>query len=351
MRLLSHIYKDAGVRGTFNVEVMQQVTFRKFQSTHAELAELADQWDEVVLETYRAGQDMQLHVHPQWSDCSYQDGKWTLTGDWSILDYPRDHAKRLLETSKAYLEALIKRVDPSYRCVSFRSGSWCIAPSPHILEILVELGIILDVSIVGGVKYDTNRIQLDYSRCEESFLPFYPQPHDARIVSSDVQSIICTPTHHFFRPSYLRIASDVNRLRSRLKRAMSRFGPPNLSAQSSDPKDGNDSEWAPKPKTSLKKLRWLLTRYFTPIHLISDLAQLDYEAMLAMFRDIRNRALRTGLSDVPIVIENHTKDIRDFSDIARFLARISREKDVRFITLSELARDLHSGKFPVRKAV
>src|ERR1051325_5458238 len=94
--------------------------------------------------------------------------------DWSILKYTREAAYEMLRQGRDYLQNLLREIDPNYTCVSFRSGAWCIAPSPHMLELLVELGIVFDMSIVGGVRYDTRNINLDYSNCEEDFLPYFP---------------------------------------------------------------------------------------------------------------------------------------------------------------------------------
>jgi hypothetical protein len=182
MRRLVSIYNRLGIRGSFNAEVMQQITFRQHQDSHNELKVLADEWDDIVRETFRQGHDIQLHVHPQWHNAEYRDGRWKLTADWSILNYSREDALQMLRRGKEYLENLLKDVDPNYRCVSFRSGAWCIAPSPHMLELLVELGIVFDMSIVAGVMYDTRNIKLDYTGCEEEFLPYYPVMTDARKV-------------------------------------------------------------------------------------------------------------------------------------------------------------------------
>jgi len=118
-----------------------QITFRQHQDQHEELKVLADEWDDVVRETFRQGHDIQLHIHPQWQNAEYKDGRWNLTADWSILNYSREAALQMLQRGKEYLENLLKDIDPKYRCVSFRSGAWCIAPSPHMLELLVKLGI------------------------------------------------------------------------------------------------------------------------------------------------------------------------------------------------------------------
>ena len=107
---------------------MQQITFRRFENEQSELRVLADEWENVVRETFRQGHDIQLHIHPQWQNAQYQHGRWNLTSDWSILNYSRETALQMLQGGKEYLENLLKDIDPNYRCVSFRSGAWCIAP-------------------------------------------------------------------------------------------------------------------------------------------------------------------------------------------------------------------------------
>src|SRR4051812_11324393 len=87
MRKLVTIYNAHGIRGSFNAEVMQQLTFRKFEREHPELKTLADEWDEAVRETHAQGHDIQLHIHPQWTGAEYKDGEWHLSADWSILNY------------------------------------------------------------------------------------------------------------------------------------------------------------------------------------------------------------------------------------------------------------------------
>src|SRR5207245_1524044 len=79
---------------------------------------------------------------------AYENGSWKLRGAWSILEYEAERARRMLEEAKDYLEGLLRPLDPDYRCVSFRSGSWCIAPGKHVLRALAELGIVFDMSIV-----------------------------------------------------------------------------------------------------------------------------------------------------------------------------------------------------------
>lgn len=344
MRRLVSIYNRLGIRGSFNAEVMQQITFRHQQARANELKLLADEWDEIVRETFRQGHDIQLHVHPQWHNAEYQNGRWKLTADWSILNYSRDDALRMLRQAREYLENLLKGVDRTYRCVSFRSGAWCIAPSPHMLDLLVELGIVFDMSIVAGVKYDTRNIKLDYTSCEEEFLPYYPVMSDARRVSDKVEPIVCVPTNCFY-------ASRKQVLQHHLEKAVGKVkskitGPTNIDNGRSVAAYGE--EWAQIDGSLTKRIyRKGIAPYLRGKHTISDLAQLDYPLMMEMLDSIRKRARASGLSDVPVVLENHTKDLRNFSDLEKFLQQVVESSDIKFVTLTELATALKQ-KFSIK---
>ncbi|HEX6044110.1 MAG TPA: hypothetical protein VFZ22_06445 [Pyrinomonadaceae bacterium] len=344
MRRLVSIYNRLGIRGSFNAEVMQQIAFRRCQSEHPELRTLADEWDNIVRETFRQGHDIQLHVHPQWQGAEYKDGGWKLTADWSILNYPRETALHLLRSGKEYLESLLKDIDPDYRCVSFRSGAWCIAPSPHMLDLLVDLGIVFDMSIVAGVKYDTRNIKLDYTDCEEGFLPYYPVMTDARRVSDKVESIICVPTNCFYASRRQVLQHHLDKALSKIR---SKIAGPVTVNNNGRSVEVYGEEWAQIDGSLTRIYRKGIAPYIKGKHTISDLAQLDYPLMMEMLGSIRKRARASGLTDVPVVLENHTKDLQNFSDLERFLEKAVESSDVKFITLTELATNLKT-KFKIK---
>jgi hypothetical protein len=348
MRELVRIYNAHHIRGSFNAEVMQQLAFRKHAPAHPELKILADEWDEAVLETYRQGHDIQLHIHPQWQNAEYEDGKWRLTSDWSILNYPPEEAYLMMSAGKEYLEKLLRSVNPDYKCVSFRSGSWCIAPSPYMLSLLVRLGIVFDMSIVGGVRYETKNINLDYTNCDEDFLPYYPVMTDARKVSDKQEPIICVPTNHFYGSRRQVFKHHLGVALGKVKR---RAAPASATRKSNRSVEAYGQEWAQKSHAS----RWTrlyekgIVPYLKGKHLISDIAQLDYALLREMLQSIRTRARASGLSHVPVILENHTKDIRDFSDIEHFIKDVASAPDIKCLTLSELAKELQGGRFEIRR--
>jgi hypothetical protein len=254
----------------------------------------------------------------------------------------------MMREGRDYLENLLREIDADYRAVSFRSGAWCIAPSKHILGQLAELGIRIDISIVGGVRYDTKNVRLDYTHCEESFLPYYPDMEDARRVSSKPEPIICVPTNHFYL-NRLQVFPYFGKLAAKKVKGRMRRPLPAAAASAGQAQVSYADEWADVEASGLKRLvKEAMQASRAGKHFISDIAQLDYSLLSRMLESIRRRARESGLSEVPVVLENHTKDIQDFSDIERFVRDVSRADDIRFITLRDLARELEAGRFHVK---
>jgi len=138
LRTLLAIYRKHDVRTTFLPDLMQQIRFRELESEHPKLKSLADKWDEHVREAFRQGHDIQLHLHPQWRDGRYGNGRWHLNGDWSILNYNHDAAYAMLAAGKDYLENLLRPINPSYLCLAFRAGALAAAPSDHLFKSLIN---------------------------------------------------------------------------------------------------------------------------------------------------------------------------------------------------------------------
>lgn len=342
MRRLCGLYEKHGLRGSFNVEVMQQLAHIRLGGANETLRHLSEEWERQVKETYTAGHDIQLHVHPQWSDASYEEGEWRLRGSWSLLDYSAEDIWKMLDGAKRYLEDLLRPLNQDYSCVSFRSGSWCIAPNDDALRVLSELGIRFDMSIVEGIFYDTPHIKLDYREIEEAFLPFYPVMEDARRVAATPQPIVCIPTHSF----------DVSRTSLGL-RAIAR------AAQRRVPALAGPARWFVAPRDTpipdagyhgpgYFRREWGAAEDRLSTKKVSDLSGLSFVQMREMLRNIRSQAKRSACSAIPIILENHSKDIGDFRPLELLARELASASDVDVITLTELARNLDAGMYPVR---
>jgi hypothetical protein len=337
LRRLAEIYRKFGARTTFLPDVMQQIRFRSLEDKHLELKPSADSWDEHVREAYRQGHDIQLHLHSQWSDAQYESGRWHLRGDWSLLNYDRDRATAMLAECKNYLEHLLRPIDADYRCVAFRASALAVAPSAHLLPSLAGLGIGIDVSVAAGVYLSNETLQLDYRNCEESFLPYYPRMDDARKVSAQREPIVCVPLNHFYGSRRSVTKQNLALAGERVKRhretsLTATRGPAPL-----------DSGRAGLGRVYEKLIEPVIRRK----HFVSDTGRLNYPLMREMLASIRQRARESGLSQLPVVLTNHPKDIRDWDGIERFVGEVSAAGDIEFITLAEIVEKLREGEFRV----
>ncbi len=274
LRKLLEIYRKHHVRTTFLPDLMQQIRFRQLESEYPELKSSADKWDEHVREAFRQGHDVQLHLHPQWRDGRYENGRWHLNGDWSILNYDRDAAYAMLAAGKDYLEKLLRPIDSSYRCLAFRAGALAAAPSDHLFKSLVFYG-------------------------------------SRRAVTRQNVALI---------HQQLRRPAKASRIREQFE--------------------------------SKSRIGLVFEKIIVPAikrkHFVSDMSRLSYPLMREMLASTRQRARQSGLSQVPVVLTNHPKDIRDVAAIERFVGKASRAKDITFATLTEMAGKLESGEFRVR---
>jgi hypothetical protein len=335
LRRLLKIYRQAGVRTTFLPDVMQQIRFREVEKEHPELKSLADSWDEHVRQTLQQGHDIQLHLHPQWLNGRYFDGRWRLEGDWSIVNYLRADAHAMLEQARTYLETLLQPIAADYRCVAFRAGALAAAPSDHLFESLIDLKILLDVSVAPGLLVNDRNVQLDYRNCEESFLPFYPLMKDARFVSPIPQPIVCVPLNYFYGSRRSVTKQNISLLRKQISK---RKSVETKTATLASSFDGSRFALAFE-----KLVRPAINRkYF-----VSDTGRLSYRLMKEMLASIRRRVRESGLTNVPVVLTNHPKDIRDWAGLERFIGEVSQASDIEFITLAEIAQKIETGEFSV----
>jgi len=353
-RRLMDLYEQYGLRGTFNVEVMQQLGHRAWAGRHRQLAALADEWDECVREMHQRGHDVQLHVHPQWREAVFDGSEWRLQDCWSIIEYPEEDIRQMLSASRDYLQALLRPLDLNYRCRSFRSGSWSLAPSRYMLPILAELGIGFDMSMGQGLHYELPMVRLDYRNLDEPFLPYYPQMDDARRVSLQPEPIICVPTHSrrtHIPPHARRLAERAVRLV--LARVSRHAANAYLLPPCAVPVEGDATarhygrRWSkPESKRQIMKRLWNEARRGKDI--VSDLSLIGYHDYRAAIADARQRSRAVGGATTPVIFENHTKNLGNMAPLEQFCRLVSEAEDIRVITAAELADGLAGGAYPIR---
>jgi len=120
-----------------------------------------------IMDACRQGHDIQLHIHPQWVDAYWKDGKWNVNLEkWRLGGYSGEGENslvNLLKRGKQTLEDLLKPIDPDYKCIAMRAGGYNIQPSEEIVKAMKEAGLKIDSSIYPGGKETGKLSHYDYT--------------------------------------------------------------------------------------------------------------------------------------------------------------------------------------------
>lgn len=150
--LLFRVLEAHGIPLTLFTDVCSIDRYRKIvpNSSFPEMIEA--QLKQAIL----TGHDVQLHIHPHWMDTDFVDGKWISKYErfrlhmWGFEGGTEPDAKSIIRWGKTYLENLLQPVDPSYQCLSFRAGGWCLQPEGPLLKALISEGIRIDTTVYRG---------------------------------------------------------------------------------------------------------------------------------------------------------------------------------------------------------
>lgn len=125
-----------------------------------------------ICEAYRQGHDIQLHIHPQWVDAYWENGRWIVDShNWRLGGYKEGNIQllyELLRKGKETLEKLLCPVNPNYRCLAIRAGGYNIQPSEGIVTVMKETGLAVDSSIYPGGFEKGNLSDYDYRNINPS---------------------------------------------------------------------------------------------------------------------------------------------------------------------------------------
>lgn len=112
-----------------------------------------------IRELHRDGFETGLHLHPQWCNASFVDGRWVLDDtEYNLCNLPRRRIAEIVETSLDYLRDVVNQ--SSFTPLSFRAGNWLFQPTQIAANVLAEHSIRLDSSVFkGGLQHNHG---LDY---------------------------------------------------------------------------------------------------------------------------------------------------------------------------------------------
>jgi hypothetical protein len=255
-----------------------------------------------IRELYEKGFELGLHVHPQWYNGLYKNGRWLLDySEYNLCTLPRDRIIQIIDRSIAYFREVLGLAD--FTPICFRAGNWLFQPSQNAASVLAERGIRVDSSVYkGGVQHQHN---LDYRGAIGNGYYWRFQ--------SDVNRP--SPNGKLFEiPIYTQMVPFWNMLTT--KRV-------SLQRKGSSISHTNNKK--------IHRLRDLL-RFRYPLKF--DFCRMTLSELTRMMDKVIQEDNEQPTSLRPLVAIGHTKDLADFQTIDSFLLYL-RQKAIPVTTLRE----------------
>lgn len=251
----------------------------------------------------QSGHDVQLHLHPQWTNYHYQD-RWSVDlSRWKISSLSYGEMAALLKQGKEELEAMLKPVKPDYSCFVFRAGAWCIQPEKEVLGAMKAAGLKLDSSVAPNSRFESSLTEYDFRGMPDKAYWFVG--HDLRKE---------TETGILEIPIYTRSYSFQDKVYYKALRWMK-----NVRSQSYE-------------NTGAKRKKSFLCK-FRPAATMLDFCLMSDDEMLAMVEDAARRFAH--LEVIPVVAIGHSKLYDNAKNSASFI-RKAFKRGYTFGTFSEV---------------
>jgi hypothetical protein len=298
-----------GIKLTFMVDFVQQLVYKDHINSDYNLKLQKDLWDNTVLLMKHYGFDVQLHLHPQWMNATLKNDFFYLGNNWNFGKYSNAAQDSLIRDSINYLEDLITPVDPDYKVVAYKGGSWGLQPSGDLFKNMEKYGIRIVMGVRQGMSLPS--IGVDYTTLEEPNMPYYPDYNDICKVSSEKKEIIVIPlqtvTPGIKGLSFL--AADILKRKISKRDSMRHYYSADIPTQI--------SELSPVSEDSRPKFPFVTYK----THL--KIGNQPYSYLKSSFDQVIKRLADTPFERIPILIECHTKQYNNYyRDIERFLAYV-----------------------------
>lgn len=315
------VCQKAGIRTTIFFEALEYLKIKEeweCGNTMGYSKNPIEAIEQQIQKAAKAGHDIQLHIHPQWYDAKYQNGKWRLDHNhWRLGDFVGSQnygVKELMSDCKSALEAVVQQVKPDYKCIGLRAGGYNIMPSSKVYLAMLELGIKFDSSVYPGGYESGSLSKYNYRRVPLELDYWWGDVNDIRKVSENSQGVLEIPIFALPIPPWKRVFTYA-KVKSLL------LGVNNAVSANS------------KEKLVSKSIKEKLKYMFQPEPATWDVCMYSKSLHKSYFKYIETHLPEQRSSYVLI---GHPKNLQDQSLFKSFIeVAKSRKHEYLFITLSE----------------
>jgi hypothetical protein len=250
------------------------------------------------------GFEIGLHLHPQWYNGRYENGKWALDySEYNLCKLPRDRIVEITDRSLAHLRDAVGIA--KFTPLSFRAGNWLFQPTQPAAKVLAARGIRIDSSVFkGGRQHQHN---LDYRRALRN--GYYWKFAEQVDVPDTKGTLIEIPIYTQMVPFWKMLTSKRVSLQQRA---------------SSTAQTGKE-----------RLYRFLdFVRFYHPLKF--DFCRMTMDEFMPMIDTLIEEDKYDPMSFRPIVAIGHTKDLVDFETVESLLSYLAQKG----ITISTF-QDIH----------
>jgi hypothetical protein len=247
-----------------------------------------------IRELHQQGFELGLHLHPQWYNARYDNGKWQLDySEYNLCVLSQERIAQIIERSINYFRDIVEKSD--FTPLSFRAGNWLFQPSKIVARILSEHGIKVDSSVFkGGIHH---QYELDYRR---AILNGYYWTFTEHVDIPDPNGVLLElPIYTQLVPFWKMITVK------------------NI---------GMQKKSFSSVQNSKKEIYHLLDflRFWQPLKL--DFCRMTINQLINMVDKLIKEDQKTPTSFKPLVAIGHTKDLVDVEIIECFLTYLERKR-------------------------
>lgn len=249
------------------------------------------------------GFEIGLHLHPQWYNARYEDGKWQLDySEYNLCTLPPERIAQILDRSIQYLRSMLG--EGGFTPFSFRAGNWLLQPSEIVAKELDGHGIKVDSSVFkGGVQ---RKHGMDYRRAISN--DYYWAFSDHVDIPDESGILLEIPTYTQMVPIWKMVTAKKVRMQ-----------------RNSYPSHGGGNN---------KMYRFLdFMRLWYPLKL--DYCRMTLDQLITMVDGVIREDRKDSARFRPIVAIGHTKDLIDYDTVQSFLSYLG-QKGIKISTFKDV---------------
>ena len=246
-----------------------------------------------IRDFYNEGFELGLHLHPQWYNAEYENGKWLLDySEYNLCALPRERIVQIVDRSIAYFREVLGVAD--FTPISYRAGNWLFQPTQPVANVLAERGIKVDSSVFkGGLRHEQ---KLDYRRALRN--GYYWRFKDDTNVP-DTQGVLLE------LPIYTQMVPFLKMITTK------RIG---------------QEQKASSAAQTYKTILYRLMDFMCLLHPLKfDFCRMTIKELTRMVDTIIKEDQQNPTSLRPIVAIGHTKELVDFDTVEFFLSYLEQK--------------------------